>query len=93
MDICERSGGAAALPGFALMLSSILSEGMLNAIKGAPTTRRSRFSITAPAASMVVSTGVPGPIPSAIARATAAVFPQSDWYTITAFMISPDVIN
>ena len=57
IDGCERSGGAGALPDWSAMFSSILSEASLNAITGAPATRRSTSARTSVNASSVVNAG------------------------------------
>jgi hypothetical protein len=49
---------------------------------------RSASAIAAPVASAVESARASGPMPSAMARAMAAVFPHRDSYTTTAFIVS-----
>ena len=75
---CDKFGGCCAWVGSLPMFSRILSDGRLKANRGAPATIKSVPSSAAPVASAVVSAGVSGPIPSAIARATAAVLPHKD---------------
>jgi len=71
-------GGRDAWAGFVRMLSRIWSEGRLKPNRGDPATSRSTPARAAPVASAVESAGVPPPIPSAIARAMAAVLPHND---------------
>ena len=63
-----------------------LSDGRLKASTGAPATMRSAPAIAVADASAVESARTSGPMPSAMARAMAAVFPHRDSYTTTAFI-------
>ena len=56
--------------------SRVFTEGRWNWITGAPATMRSASAIVVPDASAVESARAPGPMPSAISRAIAAVFPR-----------------
>ena len=58
------------------MPSTILSVGSRRAISGAPATTSSAVATTSAVASAVESACASEPMPAAMARATAAVFPQ-----------------
>lgn len=68
------------------MFLSMLSVGREKPSSGEPATIRSTPARASLAASAVDSTRASGPMPSAMARATAAVLPQCDSYTTMAFM-------
>ena len=74
---CERSG-AGPFGGLFAMPSRIFCEESLKPSTGPPATMRSAPAIASGVASAVERARASAPMPAATARATAAVFPQSD---------------